>query len=212
MLVNVGKQRSRAILAVNVAHQVLHVLCEHQAGLGRHQARQVVKSDHSHSVLGHVPLTLLGKLAVASTSRGQIHNYRSRLHVLDHVLLHKERRRSSGDGSRGDDDVTLLANLMELLLLSLLEFRRRLLGVASNALSCLLELDAHPAGPQRGCLVTDITHIPGLHNRPQGLGLANSRKTGHTTAQHKGLGRRVFAGSSDLRALEPPERVRCFEN
>mmetsp|Transcript_27917 Transcript_27917/g.66250 ORF Transcript_27917/g.66250 Transcript_27917/m.66250 type:complete len:384 (-) Transcript_27917:363-1514(-) len=205
-------ERGGLFLAVDVAQQVAHVLRIHGAGLVGHARRHVRVSDDGHPVGGGVDLARLRQLTVAATGRCKIHDDTPRTHGGHGVLGDQKRRRSPRDGGRGDGDVALGQDFLESLLLHLLESVRGLLGVATLALTSLLEVHLHPLCAHGVHLVRDVSHVPCSHHGSQSLGGADGRKPGHAAAKDEGLGRRVFACRRHLGSVEALVRVCRFQH
>mmetsp|Transcript_43521 Transcript_43521/g.93215 ORF Transcript_43521/g.93215 Transcript_43521/m.93215 type:complete len:210 (-) Transcript_43521:520-1149(-) len=190
--------------------QVGHVLSVHCTCLVGHVRWKVGVADDGHTVRGRVDLVLLSELAVSTTDRSQIDNDTASLHASDSFLCDQKRGRAARDGSRGNDDIHLGSDLAESLLLGFLESIGALLGITTSTRTVFLEVYTDPLGTHGVNLVGDITHIPGPDNRAQGFGGSNGSETSDTTAEDKGLGRRILACSSHLRSVESTKMVRSL--
>src|SRR3712207_1291184 len=104
-----------------VPDEVVHVARVELAGVDRHRARQIYRTDDRYlAVLDGFPG--FGELAVAAALGRQIHDHRPRFHALDHPTVDQLGGPPPGDERRGHDDVHLLYALADepLVLLNLL--------------------------------------------------------------------------------------------
>mmetsp|Transcript_9685 Transcript_9685/g.13590 ORF Transcript_9685/g.13590 Transcript_9685/m.13590 type:complete len:382 (+) Transcript_9685:1787-2932(+) len=210
--VKVVQQRGCLSFVVDVLQEVRHVLGIHGAGLFRHPCWQIRISNDGDPIRGDDGLVQLGQLTVATAHSRQVHDYAARLHDSHGILGDEEGARAPRNGGSADGDVALLEDLLEGLLLHLLESVRGLLGVATLALTALLEVHLHPLCAHGVHLVRDVAHVPCSHHRSQSLGGADGRKPGHAAAEDESLGRRVFARRCHLGSVEALVRVCRFKH
>mmetsp|Transcript_52385 Transcript_52385/g.159213 ORF Transcript_52385/g.159213 Transcript_52385/m.159213 type:complete len:319 (-) Transcript_52385:613-1569(-) len=203
-------QRRGTLFRRDVLDEVEHVLRVHLARLRGHAARAIHVADDGDAIVCDVFLTWLCHCAIAAACGRQVDYHGPWFHVFDHVVLDEFRRRPARDGCRGDDDVALLAVLMERGPLRLEERRGRLLGVTACPGAVLFEVHLDPGGAHGRHLVAHVPDVPGADHRAEGLRRAHRGQPGDATAQDHAVGRRVLARRGDLRRVEALERVGRF--
>ena len=99
-------------------------------GLGGEAGGQVRVADVGHVVVdGALPGG--DRLDVAASLGGEIHHHAAGLHVVHHVLLDEDGSLPAGDESCGDDNINILALIMEQFHFCFNKLLGHLLGVAS---------------------------------------------------------------------------------
>jgi len=198
--------RRAVLFGRQVGQHVADVRGIKRRGLRRHARREVGIAHDGHAVVGDDLFVHDRQLAVATFFGGKVHDHRSRLHRLDHVLGPKLWGFAVGDQGRGDDDVDLGGQLAELGKLGFAEFGAGGLGVAAAfgpVRLLFLEVEVDEFRPHRLHLFGDLgAHVEGIGDRTQRGRGADGGKPRDTGPDDQHLGGRHLACGGDLPSEE----------
>mmetsp|Transcript_68616 Transcript_68616/g.191179 ORF Transcript_68616/g.191179 Transcript_68616/m.191179 type:complete len:296 (-) Transcript_68616:581-1468(-) len=195
-------------------HDELLLVVAEKRRRGRREARvDVGVADALDAIRGGDELVGHRRRDVAAALRRQVDRHAAGLHHVDHVLRDEHGRLAARDLRSGDDDVDLLALLLEHDGRGVEPLLRHLLGVPARALARLLEIDLQKLAAHRlDLLLHGRTDVKAPDDRSHVLGGLDGREASHAAAEDEDLGRRHLAGGSHLAAEEAPELIRSLDD
>ena len=186
--------RELAVLVDHEGQQVLQVLRVHLAGVNRHRARQIERSD-DRDTMAVDDLALLGQLAVAASFGGEVDDDRPGRHALDGRSRDQPWSRTSRHGRSRDDHVRFGGALGQTFLLPPKDVVGRFLGIPACAgkVGAGIDLDVL-AAETLDLLFHDRSCVIGFDHRAESASGADRHQSGNAGSDDQHLGRRDVAG------------------